>query len=1357
MPVTSVALHGRLAGSSGFLPSLVCLLKPTSAKGKCVKARLVVDSAAANSFIRAAVLQSFEGFPSVSRQENVHGIGGSVTKTQVSYINCEILSLTKNFNLSCSLRAIDRICAPLPSLEIEWADFPEVNLLEVTEELPRPPVEVDVLLGNDHLARILNGVKGIGSGKRYLLWDTQLGVALSGNDASENSRNISANSQLLISNEQLYSELKQFWNWESLGIAKDQVILSPKEKYVVEHFHANVLYKNNRYQVSLPFDPDKPKPRNNYGSALAQFKSLERTLCRNESKKERYVKALTQYISDGHAELVFSANPDKDDRYFLPHHAIWRDNHPSTPARIVFNGSAPDDTGYSLNDALLPGPKLQSDLCDIVTRYRTYEYTLSGDIRKMFLMIVIERTQRDFLSFLWRDPGSNQPIQVYRKKVLPFGLNCAPYVAIQTVAHHIENFGSQYPAAAQLIKQQIFVDDVLVGAKSVQELMKIRLQIMELMAKGGFHVTKWLANNSEVMAAVPDEDRAAAAPRVLAEKIMTLSVEPVSKTLGIMWNPLSDNFEFQGALALMVPLAKETMRTLSSRAAKIFDPLGFVAPVTIAAKICMQACFKAKMKWDDPLPSNIATPWNEWVKQVHYLHFLDVPRHLYVKNPVHIELHVFSDASELAAAAAVYARSVDAKGKVQVTLVAAKTKLAPIQTASIPRLELMGALLGAQLGHKVQKCLNVKQVTLWTDNTTTLQWIQQSPCNSWKTFVANRVSQITELFDPALFRHVGTYENPADLATRGMAASSLLKCAEWFEGPAFLALPEDFWPRTPIPSKETPEVLEEKKAPEVSCLITVKQQSIMEEIFGPIRPFAASIRLLALVIRFGRNSQPKYRASRDHSNHPSLRERKNAMKIWARWIQSSSFPAELKLLRAGEVVPKGQMRQLQPFYDASAHLAKVGGRLQFSGLPEETIHPVILPAKNVYVERYVMQLHLAMSHMAAEGLLCHIRMRFWLLQGRREVKRILRKCIKCYRLRAPAFQQVIAPFPKARVANQCAFVDIALDYAGPFFVLKEKIFRTDEEEFAKVWILLATCLASRAVHLEYMVKMDADHLINAIQRMIARRGHCRLIYSDNAKQFVKCDKQLQKLYLELDWAKVERHLIKLPTQIEFRFSPPIAPHWGGVWERMVRSVKIALKSTLGNRRATFEVFRTVLCNAEAVVNSRPLTLVSDDAGDPLPISPAHLLLGRAIMQIPDFLGRDDRRDKIAVQWKERQRLHTEFWGRFRKEYLLALQPSNKWTVPDFEPREGEVVLMEDPPKTRNEWPLARIQQVYRGRDGLVRSVLLFFNSGTEPLRRDIRRIFQLEERDSDRQLTNDGDPGHVSQQTDDGGDVASTQ
>ena len=1328
-----------IGSEGGFLPSVKCRVGPN--KPSSEEARLLFDSGASNSFITNQLAKKLNLPVIHSRNELVTGIGGKATVTQVTYVQCNLFSSISSASVNCQVRAIDKICGKLPPLDLEWCDFPEVDLLKVTEDLPRVAVNVDCLVGNDLFSELVTGVTVAGECKQYMIWDTVLGTAVSGRGES-NSLGIPALMQSAVTNDQLSLELKRFWDWESLGVVAGQVLLSPKEKYAEDFFKENVTFDGKRYEVKLPFDPDLPKPINNYASALAQFKSLERTLCRNLSKKERYTKAMEQYIKDGHIERVFSPHPDRDaNRYFLPHHGIWRDNAPSTKARVVFNGSSPDVTGYTLNNSLLPGCKKQADLCDVLTRYRTFEHTLTGDIKQMFLQISIWPADRDYLSLLWRTPGSTGPIEVWRKAVLPFGLNCAPHIAISTVEHHLNTVGHMYPEAAQLVRRQIFVDDVLLGGADVPYLIELRRQVSEMLEKGSFHLCKWLSNDPTVLKSIPEQDRAAAAPMVISEKETLLAPDAVPKTLGIQWDPMSDCFEFQGALDLIVPLEKETMRTLASRSCKVFDPLGLASPVLIQAKVLMQRCWQANLTWEDSLPSHILEPWLIWIKELMHLHFLEVPRHLYLRNPVRKELHIFSDASTEACAAAAYARTVDAQGRIQVTLIASKTKLAPLQQKSVPRLELMGALLAAKLARKLENTLDVHSIFLWTDNSSVIQWLRKAPSN-WSIFVGNRVAQITELYSPEHFRHVGSHENAADVATRGMGASQLIRCRDWFEGPHFLHEQEELWPRSPIPAADLPEVVAEQKqsadtaspTDPLSLYVPTLEPVLMEEIFDNIRPFSRNLRLLAYVIRFAYNAQPSKRDCRRTTRYPTLPEHKNAMNLWARYVQELFFVKEMHTLTAGAGVTSGPMKQLQPFFDETLGVVRVGGRLQFSGLGEEAIHPVILPAKCKYVESYILYLHRALHHLGGEGLLAQVRLRYWLLQGRKEIKRILWRCKPCYRLRSPPFAQTISPLPSARTAATAAWLFIGIDYAGPLYVKKEKNLPSDKQEFAKVWILLGTDLATRSIHLEWLLSMTTEHLINALQRLIARRGHPRVVYCDNAKQFKRCDLEMKRLYQHMDWEQIERYLIQLPSRIEFRYSAPIAPHWGGVWERLVRSVKVSLKSTFGNRRVSLEDFRTGLANSESCINSRPLTMVSDDKSDPLPITPGHLTNGRGLQGIPDFLSEDKWETKIGLQWKLRQKLHTEFWNRWRREYLQCLQPSQIWTKPGHEPKVNEVVLLNDEPRPRNEWAIARVLEVFPGKDGKVRSVLLFVKFSDTPIRRDVRKIYHFEESASEIEL-----------------------
>jgi len=347
---------------------------------------------------------------------------------------------------------------------------------------------------------------------------------------------------------------------------------------------------------------------------------------------------------------------------------------------------------------------------------------------------------------------------------------------------------------------------------------------------------------------------------------------------------------------------------------------------------------------------------------------------------------------------------------------------------------------------------------------------------------------------------------------------------------------------------------------------------------------------------------------------------------------------------------------------------------------------------------------------------------------------------------------MVAPLPARRVDLTFAFVHVGLDFLGPLSVLVEPVHvrdrkkkslttmvklkgknvmkkvkpnQVDEERWVKLFVLVLTCMTTRMVHFEYLFHQTTDDFIFALQRFIARRGHPSTISCDNALCFRKAERECYKLYRSFDWDALQKEFLRPPYRIQWIFNPPLAPHHGGVFEAVVGACKRALRATLGRDRATLEEFRTILCRAESVCNGRPLTSVSEDPDDPLPLTPAHLALGRGLAQIPDEWGKDDTQDSVAVRWKQRSRLHAEFAGRFRKEYLQSLQPFAKWLDEGKEPRPGEIVLVQAAPRTRLFWPLARILETHKGRDSKVRTCTLWLNG--EKTRRDIRYLYRLEE------------------------------
>ena len=269
---------------------------------------------------------------------------------------------------------------------------------------------------------------------------------------------------------------------------------------------------------------------------------------------------------------------------------------------------------------------------------------------------------------------------------------------------------------------------------------------------------KWDSNSPEVLHAIPNEIRSVTATANLPES------DNFTKTLGIDYNSQQDQFRFSVS-NFPTEETELTKRLILSDSAKIFDPLGLVSCVTIVVKIIFQRLWERGIDWDSPLPADIERDWKEWRNQLPELSSLRIPRCYAPINYqiVDRQLIGFSDASERAYSAMVYLRSVDTAGGVHISLVEAKTKVAPIKKVSLPRLELCGAHLLARLVKHLKTILEIptKDIYAFTDSTIVLYWIY-GPSQRLKTFEANRVSEIQESLPPERWKHVKGNENPAD-------------------------------------------------------------------------------------------------------------------------------------------------------------------------------------------------------------------------------------------------------------------------------------------------------------------------------------------------------------------------------------------------------------------------------------------------------------------------------------------------------------------------------------------------------------------------------------------------------------------
>ena len=331
------------------------------------------------------------------------------------------------------------------------------------------------------------------------------------------------------------------------------------------------------------------------------------------------------------------------------------------------------------------------------------------------------------------------------------------------------------------------------------------------------------------------------------------------------------------------------------------------------------------------------------------------------------------------------------------------------------------------------------------------------------------------------------------------------------------------------------------------------------------------------------------------------------------------------------------------------------------------------------------------------------------------MRRVVSKCFLCRKLGAARGEQLMANLPKERLTPEDPpFTSVGVDYFGPLYVQQGR-------SHVKRYGCVFTCLTTRAVHIEITSSLDTDSFINALRRFISLRGNPSSVYSDNGSNF-RAGEQEMRTAID-DWnQRAICEFLRLKN-ISWKFNPPYASHMGGVWERVIRSIRKILTALLGQQLVNEEMLRTLMAEVQGILNSRPLTPVSNDPNDLEPLTPNHLLLLRANPNMPTgvFVKEDTY---CKRRWRQVQYMSDIFWKRWLKEYLPTLQVRQKWCNPRRCFAVNDLVLVMDEGVHRGKWPLARVVQVHRGRDGYVRSARVRTNTST--LVRPISKLCFLE-------------------------------
>ncbi|GFX54656.1 integrase catalytic domain-containing protein [Trichonephila clavipes] len=448
--------------------------------------------------------------------------------------------------------------------------------------------------------------------------------------------------------------------------------------------------------------------QNNKTVARKRFDGLFRRFkCDHELFCE-YKDVIDDYVREGIVERTSCDSLLDSQGFYLPHHAVIRSDKTTSHIRIVFDGSAHEDGQSSLNQSLYTGPNLHPNILELLLCFQKSPVTFTADVKSVFLQIELDFRDRDFTRFYWTDNLNNEPYVLNFTRVL-FGLRPSPYLFAATLKHHFKKYREQYPHTFELLNSSIYVDDLICGQNDVPDALRTTLECLQIFSDAGMLLRKWRSN---------------------------------SRQLNLLWQ-------------------QEGVKTESSETGAID-----LRPPT-------KELWTLGVEWDSELPPKLRHKWQQWSSEAEGLTEIKIPR-FYLGNIDQeiskCEIHCFSDASKSAYGTILYLRFVTCNNEIETSFICSKSRVAPLKSLTLPRLELTAALLSARLAKQVSSCLKFDaNIYYWTDSLISYYWIR-GDSSAFKPYIKNRVQEIQLLSDPMQWGHCPGKDNPADLLSRGTSA-----------------------------------------------------------------------------------------------------------------------------------------------------------------------------------------------------------------------------------------------------------------------------------------------------------------------------------------------------------------------------------------------------------------------------------------------------------------------------------------------------------------------------------------------------------------------------------------------------------
>ena len=999
----------------------------------------------------------------------------------------------------------------------------------------------------------------------------------------------------------------------------DDLMMSQNDILFTDKLQCSI-HKNRdgHYEMNLPMTDTNPKLPDNKHIATKRLNYLKKRLKGNDKYRHQYTTFMNEILQNDEAELV-PTNEITNDCWFLPPHGVF---HPKKPdkLRVVFDCSA-QCKNVSLNNFLLQGPDFMNSLTGILCRFRKHEIAFMGDVQRMFHQFYVSKNHRDYLRFLWWEDGNidNDPA-VFRMKVHIFGAKSSPgccNYGLKTIATDYKT--TENTEASSYLCNDVYVDDGLYSCPTIESVIKVIHDARAICQNGKLRLHKFISNSKEVLRSLSSTECASSTSTITN---ISLGENNIDRALGMLWCTETDSFHFNFTPS---PCKTVTRRHVLSIVASVFDPLGCLAPFTLIGKQILQELCKEKLDWDDELKGDVKAKWDGWTEELQNLSKIKVNRCLKPKSfgkVVRHELHHFSDASLLGYGCCTYIRFINDANEIHCSLLFAKSRVTLLKVLTIPRLELNAALLAVKMSKMLRFQLKYDNITeyFWTDSEIVLCYLRND-AKRFHIYVANRIQQIKNSTTIDQWQHVKSENNPADFTSRGLHANQLEECC-WFSGPLFL------WNTEYNNPSNIPDIVLCTNDPEVKknistvniiqiCDSSQAPTSILDRI-DKFSTWTRAVLAFTMLRRFVKHRGPP-------SSTTCLQDITDTEKIIIRMVQEQHFSTIIETLKKDGVVNKtthkehGLLYQLDPMLDKEGIL-RVGGRLSRAQLQYGVKHPIILPKEGHVTQLIIRHYHDKIHHPGRGTTIAEIRSNgYWIIGCTRLVSSIIYNCVTCRKIRQSTQNQIMGDLPTCRTEPGPPFEHCGIDCFGPFHI-------TERRKSIKKYGIIVTCLASRAIHIEMLDDMSTDCFVNALRCCIAIRGPITTIYSDQGTNFIGAAHELKLALKNMDNTSIKKKL--LDNNCEFVFNPPHASHYGGVWERQIRTIRSVLNGILQqhSHRLDISTVRTFMYETMAIVNSRPLDVISmNDPTNCEPLTPNNLITmkSKIILLPPGTFLRED--------------------------------------------------------------------------------------------------------------------------------------